>query len=360
MHCGALQYQIIHLARANYSSFLVHTLQSHTKDKDRVTMDWISRFIVTQPPLCPPSLCHTPHSSTPDHSCHTTPSTFLSQPPSSTSSTSHPPLYTPSTSFSQPPPSSHVTHPSSSSSLLDTFRHLHQSQGQAYTCWSTLLGCRKTNFGTRIDYILASTCLASRILQAEVWQHVQGSDHCPVFAELDMCLLNPSERHLPSLCSDYYSGRQSKLSNFISCQAKETKGKGNEEEITGSDVRGHGAKRSLPPHLPPPAKRSKSSNHGMRQTLFSVESLQRSSKKEIPPTKPPQRGGLSKAWKSVFSGAPKPPLCGGHGEPCVLRKVKKQGANKDRGFWVCARPMGGKGDPLARCDHFQWSKEKTK
>ena len=275
---------------------------------------------------------------------------------------------------SQPP----STHSSPSTSLLDTFRYLHPSQEQAYTCWSTLLDCRKTNFGTRIDYILASTCLAPRVLQAEVWQHMEGSDHCPVFSELDLHLLQPLERRLPSLCSDYFSGKQIKLSTFLSCRGKE-------------DGIVSGAKHSLTHSPPPPsAKHSKlsKSHHGVKQTLYSAEepekkipstsspgALQGDSEKEIPSTNSPgalqgnspsmsspsfgpKQGGLNEAWKSVFSGPPKPPQCVGHREPCVLRKVKKQGANRDRGFWVCARPMGGKRDPLARCDHFQWAKEK--
>jgi len=50
-----------------------------------------------------------------------------------------------------------------------------------------------------------------------------------------------------------------------------------------------------------------------------------------------------------------PPCCKGHEEPCLLRKVKKSGPNKDREFWVCSHPVGSKSDPQARCDHFQWA-----
>lgn len=337
-------------------------MQNHTKDKDKISLDWISRFIVSQPPLSPLSTPHpSPHTS----------STSLSQPTPSTlthlaSSSLHPSHHKPSVSMSQPLPS---IHPTSSTSLLDTFRYLHPLQGKAYTCWSTLLDCRKTNFGTRIDYILASTCLSSYISQADVWQHVDGSDHCPVFAELDLFLQRQLEHRVPSLCSDYFSGRQIKLSSFMSCSSKERKEgikKEAREESACSD--NGGMKRSLGCVPLPPAKQSKLTtrpSHGVQQTLRSAVSLQGNSEKEILFTSSTSfsvpQGRLNEAWKNVFRGGPKPPQCRGHKQPCVMRKVKKQGPNKDRGFWVCAQPVGSKKDPLARCDHFEWvSKEKGK
>uniref|UniRef100_A0A0G4F2R8 DNA-(apurinic or apyrimidinic site) endonuclease 2 n=1 Tax=Chromera velia CCMP2878 TaxID=1169474 RepID=A0A0G4F2R8_9ALVE len=48
------------------------------------------------------------------------------------------------------------------------------------------------------------------------------------------------------------------------------------------------------------------------------------------------------------------PLCKRHSEPCVRRKVLRQGPNKGRLFWVCARPDGKAGHPSARCDFFKW------
>lgn len=64
------------------------------------------------------------------------------------------------------------------------------------------------------------------------------------------------------------------------------------------------------------------------------------------------------AWKSLLGGLGPAPLCKGHKEPCVLRMVKKDGPNKGRQFYTCARGEGLKSNPEARCDFFKWVDKK--
>lgn len=78
-------------------------------------------------------------------------------------------------------------------------------------------------------------------------------------------------------------------------------------------------------------------------------------------TGPPARGesaarkGTSLGfWKSVLHGPPPAPSCKVHGEPCVLRTVKKEGPNLGKQFFVCARPQGHASNPEARCNFFAW------
>ena len=309
-----------------------------------------------------------------------------------------------SPSPSRPPPTTNTT-------LLDTFRYLHPTEEGAYTCWSTLLDSRKTNYGTRIDFILSSVVLAPALLRAEVWQQVQGSDHCPVFAEFNLKFVRRlGEKQLPSLCSCWFSGRQSKLLDFMTrCTKKrgvvDPKAKAdNSKETTQGKLRGvvgaeagnmadtkaggsKGRKRTKKSSekLPPPKRTL--GGHQKSLISFSTATPQATSATRVDlADRPVEVGGgpgmdgypggmegnsdapasaqgrkeLSAAWKNVFGSGPKPPACSGHKEPCVLRTVKKQGENKDRQFWVCARPMGSKGDPQARCDFFKWVKEKKK
>nr|XP_009382722.1 PREDICTED: DNA-(apurinic or apyrimidinic site) lyase 2 isoform X1 [Musa acuminata subsp. malaccensis]XP_018675749.1 PREDICTED: DNA-(apurinic or apyrimidinic site) lyase 2 isoform X1 [Musa acuminata subsp. malaccensis]XP_018675750.1 PREDICTED: DNA-(apurinic or apyrimidinic site) lyase 2 isoform X1 [Musa acuminata subsp. malaccensis] len=54
------------------------------------------------------------------------------------------------------------------------------------------------------------------------------------------------------------------------------------------------------------------------------------------------------------------PICKGHGEPCVSRSVKREGPNRGRLFYVCARAQGPASNPEANCGHFQWGSAKSK
>uniref|UniRef100_W5KJ65 DNA-(apurinic or apyrimidinic site) endonuclease n=1 Tax=Astyanax mexicanus TaxID=7994 RepID=W5KJ65_ASTMX len=125
--------------------------------------------------------------------------------------------------------------------FVDTFRHFHPTRVGAFTCWSTLTGARQTNYGTRIDYIFASRSLVEKSLQnADIMPEVEGSDHCPVWAQLS-CTLVPSPR-CPSLCTRYmpeFVGRQQKLSSFL-VKVSEQKAafRDNTENLPGSQEAG--------------------------------------------------------------------------------------------------------------------------
>lgn len=71
-----------------------------------------------------------------------------------------------------------------SAGFVDTFRHLHPEKVK-YSWWSYRANAREKNIGWRIDYFLASSALESKIKEADVYDHVVGSDHCPVFVDLD-------------------------------------------------------------------------------------------------------------------------------------------------------------------------------
>lgn len=68
--------------------------------------------------------------------------------------------------------------------FVDTFRHLHPDE-QRYSWWSYRFSARAKNIGWRIDYFLVSKRLASRIREADIADHITGSDHAPVYIILD-------------------------------------------------------------------------------------------------------------------------------------------------------------------------------
>jgi exodeoxyribonuclease-3 len=69
--------------------------------------------------------------------------------------------------------------------FIDSFRLFKQGNG-FYTWWSHFANARARNVGWRIDYILTSNSLKSKIKAAEIHPQIMGSDHCPVSITLDI------------------------------------------------------------------------------------------------------------------------------------------------------------------------------
>lgn len=70
--------------------------------------------------------------------------------------------------------------------FIDTFRYVHPDEGGIYTWWSYQRRARRTNAGWRIDYFLVSEALADRIVNASIYDEVEGSDHCPIGLDVDI------------------------------------------------------------------------------------------------------------------------------------------------------------------------------
>ena len=63
--------------------------------------------------------------------------------------------------------------------FTDTFRSLHPTD-QRYTWWSHWGQARANNVGWRIDYFFISNSLKPHLKDAEIYEAVTGSDHCPI------------------------------------------------------------------------------------------------------------------------------------------------------------------------------------
>lgn len=70
--------------------------------------------------------------------------------------------------------------------FIDSFRHLYPDREEAYTWWSYMNKVRERNIGWRIDYFILSGRLAEHVVEAEIHHNIMGSDHCPVFLELNI------------------------------------------------------------------------------------------------------------------------------------------------------------------------------
>lgn len=67
--------------------------------------------------------------------------------------------------------------------FIDTFRLFTKGNGH-YTWWTQWANARTRNVGWRIDYIMVSKALKSKVKNAQIHPEVPGSDHCPVSIDL--------------------------------------------------------------------------------------------------------------------------------------------------------------------------------
>ena len=69
---------------------------------------------------------------------------------------------------------------------IDTFRHVKGDEVDRYSWWSYRAAARKNNVGWRIDYFFVSNDLKDKIVDADILDHIMGSDHCPVKLVLEV------------------------------------------------------------------------------------------------------------------------------------------------------------------------------
>jgi len=70
------------------------------------------------------------------------------------------------------------------SGFIDTFRKFDASP-ERYSWWDLKTRARERNVGWRIDYFFASMELRSKLANAGIDDQVLGSDHCPIWLELE-------------------------------------------------------------------------------------------------------------------------------------------------------------------------------
>ncbi|XP_003744688.1 DNA-(apurinic or apyrimidinic site) lyase 2 [Galendromus occidentalis] len=225
--------------------------------------------------------------------------------------------------------------------FVDVFRHMHPDAKEQYTCWNSQKSARLTNFGTRIDYIICDSKLLEYFESCDIHPDVMGSDHCPVSAVLKLNLIS-NEKLIRKCTRNWpeFSGKQTSLSSFL---VKKTSSAESARE--------------------PTAKKRSSGAAGGQATLssFFAKKPKIAASDEPESTPVPERieksakcKELNSNWKNILRGPPPAPLCSGHGELSVLRIVKKDGINKGKRFYCCARPEGRSDNKEARCSFFVW------
>ncbi len=69
---------------------------------------------------------------------------------------------------------------------VDTFRCMYPNTKDAYTYWDMKTFARDRNVGWRIDYFFVSFDLKDKIKSTKIMDDVFGSDHCPIFLDINL------------------------------------------------------------------------------------------------------------------------------------------------------------------------------
>ncbi|KAI9480979.1 MAG: Endonuclease/exonuclease/phosphatase [Benjaminiella poitrasii] len=239
--------------------------------------------------------------------------------------------------------------------FVDMTRHYHPGREKMYTCWNTKINARPSNFGTRIDYILASAELRPWFQNSDIQPNIMGSDHCPVYAEfsstMPLTAANNTTHNTSLLLAANFSEfkQQNKLSNYFLKQTSVAP-----QQPIASDTT---LKR---PH----SVSNESSNRTSKRRITMEHFFSKQSKQDtILKTTTSNNGSYAQqkeAWSSIF----KPreiPKCKFHNEPCVERTVTKKGPNLGRIFYVCSKPVGPQDGSKEEysCNFFLWKQQQS-
>ena len=118
--------------------------------------------------------------------------------------------------------------------FIDLFRYFYPTRENAFTCWSTVTSARKTNYGTRIDYIVVNKeFLIRNAVSCDIRPDIFGSDHCPVEAVFS-CDIEAADV-LPELCSALmpeFKGKQRSIKSFMTAGRERRGTKGSDFQST--------------------------------------------------------------------------------------------------------------------------------
>ncbi|KAF4042201.1 GRF zinc finger [Phytophthora infestans] len=249
--------------------------------------------------------------------------------------------------------------------MIDTYRHFHPDQTKAYTCWNTQTGARQTNYGTRIDYILADPTFIECVSSCSIDAERLGSDHCPVLMSCTVELETSSSTNTgitAALCARNFaefSGTQQSIKSFFARSHAENHLEQSLSPSLRSKKRGQQSITSFFNHTDTRKRKLSTFREKSWDEESSTYRMDSGAVRIVKTTenrKSAEEGKLE--WAQVLNGRPPPtPLC--HcGQPTVLRSVIKTNENWGRKFYVCTKPAGEKGNPDARCDFFKWVDKK--
>jgi AP endonuclease-2 len=258
--------------------------------------------------------------------------------------------------------------------LFDLGRFKNPNRLKLYTCWNTLKNNRPMNIGSRIDLFLGTKQLEKSVNKCDIWAFLYGSDHCPIFCDIDLESFSQKEQNTPQCkhfeAVNYYGlGTIKSIASFFKQKPKLVTTSTTTIPVT--------AVKSSPPSQKATSKRSatvptytsrkmqkgqttlpslmqkkQSLDKASASSLFIPESddedesvaahsasqLVITAADESMSTSYQQKKFSINGINTLLNGKNLDviPRCD-HQEPCILRTTKK-GPNTGRRFWCCAKP----------------------
>ncbi|SGZ57574.1 CIC11C00000005651 [Sungouiella intermedia] len=276
--------------------------------------------------------------------------------------------------------------------LYDTTRVVQKRRMAIYSVWNTMTNARQSNYGSRIDLILVSCPqMAQNLVKSDILPYLHGSDHCPVFTDIDTAYQEeakiPLAVKLPFEARTFYKLVVHRdISSMFGAWKKEEKAEralDNPEirnldiemfELKTSDLNNFDLKLLEEPKsiLSTPEPRAKAeikrikleyssrkktdSQQLIKNFFFKDRDNSTSKKTDEPPPKPTNAVKLHSISGFASMVYNDPPTCR-HGEPCCL-KTSLTKESKGKKFWCCARTSKGSSGTIGehRCEFFEWAR----
>lgn len=258
----------------------------------------------------------------------------------------------------------------------DTTRYIQGRRLGMYTVWNTMTSARQSNYGSRIDLILASSKeLLENVELADIWPLVNGSDHCPVFTDFKLSdeVLNSSGNCITlkfEAKSHFKLVRHTDiLQHFMTLKSNPEPKK----PITNVDVVDSQPQKKRKLEY---VSRKKSKQSALQTSIsnFFFKDPTTTTTIESPttneePTEDKQQLATGSLPISITSLSNliygQEPNCL-HGEPCQLKTSLNNIKTRGKKFWCCARNQVGMNSVDTsntetigdyRCNFFEWAKK---
>jgi AP endonuclease-2 len=263
----------------------------------------------------------------------------------------------------------------SEQTMIDSFRYMHSTRKNAFTCWNTKINARPANYGTRIDYCLVSKNLKERIKSSDISPEIMGSDHCPIYIELlndhiQSVFESDLKKKMPKACTRYwdnFGGRQMTMDRFLvkksdlkvgSDSLKPKLGKVMKQKSIKTFIRANNEKivkniidltKEKEPAGSSSVTLSATESELATATTKSIENIQTSNDTFLNSTLENQQKA-KQSWGEIMKPKTVPNCL--HQKPCVITRCLK-GVNKNKSFYQCSLMVAV--GPKGKCNFFQWS-----